>query len=94
MSSQPMMFEAELTLRAQIQARADHPVASGKIFLRQHDRTWTYGQFRDESTRAAHFLLGRLGGIDDQRPGHVAMLLENHLELQRRNRTLEGDMPL
>jgi len=79
--TEPMKFDAELTLRAQIQARADHPEASGKIFLRQHDRTWTYGQFRDESTRAAHFLLGRLGAVDDDRPGHVAMLLENHLEL-------------
>ena len=29
----------------------------------------------------AHFLLGRLGRIDDRRPGHVAMLLENHLQL-------------
>ncbi len=81
MSSDPLKFEADFTLRAQIQARADHPEASGKVFLRQHDRTWTYGQFRDESTRAAHFLLGRLGSIDDKRPGHVAMLLENHLEL-------------
>lgn len=81
MSSDPIQFEAEYTLRAQIQARADHPEASGKIFLRQHERSWTYGQFRDESTRAAHFLLRRLGNIDEKRPGHVAMLLENHLEL-------------
>jgi fatty-acyl-CoA synthase len=29
----------------------------------------------------AHFLLRRLGPIDPHRPGHVAMLLENHLEL-------------
>ena len=29
----------------------------------------------------AHFLRRRLGPIDDARPGHVAMLLENHLEL-------------
>jgi fatty-acyl-CoA synthase len=79
--SLPITFEADLTLRAQIQARADHPEASGKEFLRQHDRSWTFGQFRDESTRAAHFLLGRLGKVDDAHPGHVAMLLENHLEL-------------
>src|SRR5690349_16920802 len=76
-----MTFEADLTLRSQIQARADHPEASGKEFLRQHDRSWTFGQFRDESARAAHFLLGRLGNVDDAHPGHVAMLLENHLEL-------------
>ena len=81
MSNEPMKFDAEFTLRAQIQARADHPEASGKVFLRQHDRTWTYGQFRDESTRAARFLLGRLGAASESRPGHVAMLMENHLEL-------------
>lgn len=81
MSSQPFQFEAELTLRAQIQARADHPEVSVRLFLRQHDRSWTFGQFRDESTRVAHFLLGRLGRADEKNPGHVAMLLENHLEL-------------
>jgi fatty-acyl-CoA synthase len=47
----------------------------------QGDRTWTYRQFRDESVRLAHFLLRRLGPIDDKRPGHVAMILENHFEL-------------
>lgn len=81
MSSSPMTFDADYTLRSQIQARADHKEASGKVFLRHHDRTWTYGQYRDESTRAAHFLLGRLGKVDDRHPGHVAMLLENHFEL-------------
>jgi len=81
LSNVPIQFDAELTLRAQIQARADHPEASERVFLRQHDRTWTYGQFRDESTRAARFLLGRLGAVSDSRPGHVAMLMENHLEL-------------
>lgn len=81
MISQPMQFEAEYTLRAQIQARADSAEASEKVFLRHHDRSWTYGQFRDESTRAAHFLLRRLGPVSEKRPGHVAMVLENHLEL-------------
>lgn len=82
MSSQSLLsFNAEFTLRDQIQARADHPEASARVFLRQNDRTWTYGQFRDESTRAARFMLGRLGTIDERRPGHVAMLLENHFEL-------------
>ncbi|MCP4003613.1 MAG: AMP-binding protein [bacterium] len=81
MSNQPLEFQADFTLRAQIQARAEHPEASGKIFLSQHERSWTYLQFRDESTRMAHFLLRRLGAIDDKRPGHVAMMLENHLEL-------------
>ncbi|MBI5503575.1 MAG: AMP-binding protein [Deltaproteobacteria bacterium] len=81
MPGQAIQFDAEFTLRAQIQARADHPEASGRVFLKQHDRSWTYGQFRDESTRVAHFLLRRLGPIDERRPGHVAMVLENHLEL-------------
>ena len=81
MPSEPILFEAEYTLRDQIRARAEHPEAADKAFVFQHQRSWTYRQFRDESTRAAHFLLRRLGGIDDRRPGHVAMLLENHLEL-------------
>ena len=42
---------------------------------------WSYRQFRDEAVRYAHFLLRRLGPIDDKRPGHVAMLLENQPQL-------------
>ncbi len=76
-----MHFEADFTLRAQIQARAEHPEASSRVFLRQHDRSWTYGRYRDECARTANFLLGRLGAIDEKHPGHVAMLLDNHLEL-------------
>src|SRR5262249_5372917 len=74
-------FDAPLTLGAQIEARAAHPDVAGRVFLRQHDRTWTYRRYRDESVRLAHFLRTRLGRIDDDRPGHVAMFLENHLEL-------------
>ena len=74
-------FDAPLTLGAQIEARATHPDVAGRVFLRQHDRTWTYRRYRDESVRLAHFLRARLGRIDDDRPGHVAMFLENHLEL-------------
>jgi fatty-acyl-CoA synthase len=70
-----------LTVCAQIEARATHPVTENKVFLRQGDRAWTYRRFRDESVRTAHFLRRRLGTIDEARPGHVAMLLENHLEL-------------
>ncbi|RMD81629.1 MAG: hypothetical protein D6815_11280 [Candidatus Dadabacteria bacterium] len=82
MSSEPLLFDADMNLRAQIEARAEHPIASDKVFLRQRERTWTYGRFRNEAVRMAHFLLGRLGRVDDERrPGHVAMLLENHLEL-------------
>ena len=74
-------FNAALTVCAQIEARAAHPATEAKVFLRQGDRAWTYRRFRDESVRGAHFLRRRLGPIDDRRPGHVAMLLENHLEL-------------
>jgi fatty-acyl-CoA synthase len=74
-------FDAPLTLGAQIEARATHPDVAGRVFLRQHDRTWTYRRYRDESVRLAHLLRARLGRVDDDRPGHVAMFLENHLEL-------------
>ena len=74
-------FEAPLLLGAQIEARADHPDLANDPFLLQGDRVWTWRRFRDESVRTAHFLLGRIGTIDERRPGHVAMLLENHFEL-------------
>jgi len=79
--AQPLSFDAPFTVGAQIEARANHPVTTGKVALMQGDRTWTYRQLRDESVRLAHFLLRRLGRIDAARPGHVAMVLENHLEL-------------
>ena len=81
MDDQPIAIEADLTVRAQIQARAEHPTLASKTFVTQHERSWTYGQFRNESARMSHFMLSRLGSIDDNRPGHVAMLLDNHLEL-------------
>jgi acyl-CoA synthetase (AMP-forming)/AMP-acid ligase II len=77
----PLVFDAGFTLGEQIEARAIHPASADKVLLMQGDRTWTYRQFRDESVRLAHLLLRRLGAIDDRRPGHVAMLLENHFEL-------------
>jgi fatty-acyl-CoA synthase len=73
--------QADFTLRAQMEVRAEHPETADKAFVMQHDRVWTYRQFRNESARMGRFLLSRLGAIDDKRPGHVAMLLENHLEL-------------
>lgn len=79
--SDPLTFEAPLLVSAQIEARANHAEASGKVALMQGDRSWTYRQLRDESVRMAHLLLRRLGKSDEQRPGHVAMFLENHLEL-------------
>jgi len=76
--SEPLSFDAPFTVCAQIEARANHPVASSKVFLMQGDRTWTYRQFRDESVRTAHLLLRRLGKGEDN---HVAMILENYFEL-------------
>jgi fatty-acyl-CoA synthase len=80
-ADQPLSFEADFTLRAQMQARAEHPVAADKVFVRQHERSWTYREFRNQSARMGHFLLGRLGKVDDVHPGHVAMMLDNYLEL-------------
>jgi fatty-acyl-CoA synthase len=80
-ATSPLAFEAGFVVGEQIEARAKHPVTENKVLLMQGDRTWTYRQFRDESVRLAHFLLRRLGPIDDARPGHVAMILENHFEL-------------
>ena len=81
MTIEPLTFDAPFTVGAQIEARSQHPVAADRVALMQGDRTWTYRQYRNESVRMAHFLLRRLGAIDEQRPGHVAMVLENHFEL-------------
>ncbi len=74
-------LEAPPVLGAQIEARAQHPELADEPFLLQDDRCWTLRQFRDESVRTAHFLRRRLGPASDARPGHVAMLLDNHFEL-------------
>jgi fatty-acyl-CoA synthase len=74
-------IDAAPTVDAQIEARASHPDVAERVFLRQAEREWSYRRYRDESVRIAHFLLRRLRPIDDSRPGHVAMLLENHLEM-------------
>lgn len=81
MAAPPLTFEAGFTLGEQIEARAQHPGTEKKVLLMQGDRTWTYRQFRDEAVRMSHLLLRRLGTIDESRPGHVAMVLENHFEL-------------
>jgi fatty-acyl-CoA synthase len=78
---QAPQFEAPLTVRDQIEARAAHPVTESKPYLLDGDRSWTYRRYRDESVRHGRFLAARLGACDESRPGHVAMLLENHLEL-------------
>ncbi len=81
MTAAPPTFEAPLHLGAQIEARAAHPEVGERTFLVQHDRSLTYRQYRDECVRIAHLLRRRLGACDESRPAHVAMLLENHLEL-------------
>jgi fatty-acyl-CoA synthase len=74
-------LEAPFTLGAQIEARGRHPWFADRVLLRQGERSWSYRQYRDECVRVAHFLRQRLGAIDAERPGHVAILLDNHLEL-------------
>ncbi len=74
-------IEAPFTLGAQLEARAAHPAVGERPCLRKDGEVWSYRRFRDEAVRYAHFLRQRLGPVDDARPGHVAMLLENHLEL-------------
>jgi fatty-acyl-CoA synthase len=71
-------IDAPWILGAQIEARARQPEFAERVLLRQGDRSWTYREYRDESVRMAHFLLGRLaaGGGGNR----VAVLLENHLE--------------
>jgi fatty-acyl-CoA synthase len=80
-TTEPLRIDAPFTVRDQIEARAQHPRTEDKVLLMQGERAWTYRQFRDESVRTALFLRGRLGRVDDQHPGHVAMILENHFEL-------------
>jgi fatty-acyl-CoA synthase len=74
-------IDAPFTLGAQLDARAAHRELAERTVLRCGDVSWTYRQLRDEAVRYGHFLLRRLGRIDEQRPGHVAMLLENQPEL-------------
>ncbi|MCZ6783540.1 MAG: AMP-binding protein [Proteobacteria bacterium] len=81
MPSQPPQIVAPFTLGAQIEARAQHSDIADRILLRQGSRSWSYRRYRDECVRTAHFLLRRLGPLGEARPGHVAMILENHFEL-------------
>ena len=61
-------FDAPLLIGAQIEARAAHPEVAARVFLRQHDRTWTYRRYRDES-RADGALPPRRLGRDRRRSG-------------------------
>jgi fatty-acyl-CoA synthase len=74
-------FVAPLILGAQIEARANHQLVANRPFLMQDDRTWTYRRYRDECVRLAHLLRRRLGRVDEEHAGHVAMYMENHLEV-------------
>lgn len=79
--AETLTLDVPLTLRDQIEARAQHALTENKTVLMHGDRTWTYKQYRDECVRMAHLLRRRMGPVDERRPGHVAMFLENHLEL-------------
>ncbi len=70
-----------LTLGATIDLRGTDPETAERVFLKQGDRSWTFSEYRGECLRYAQLLLARLGESDSFRPGHVAMLLENHMEL-------------
>src|SRR5262249_13165642 len=41
-STDPLTFDAAFTIGAQIEARAQHPVAAHKVMLMHGDRSWTY----------------------------------------------------
>ena len=77
----PLEVDAPLVLGAQIEARATLPELASRPLLVDASRSWTWRRFRDECVRTALFLQARLGPIDEQRPGRVAMILENHFEL-------------
>ncbi|MDX1650141.1 MAG: AMP-binding protein, partial [Myxococcota bacterium] len=74
-------IDVPFTFGAQLEARASHPALGERPFLLQDDRVWSWRRYRDECVRVAHFLLRRLGPCSDDRPGHVAMMLDNHPEL-------------
>jgi fatty-acyl-CoA synthase len=74
-------IDAPLVLGAQLDARAAHPEVGDRVVLRAGDRSLTYRALRDEAVRIAHFVREQLGVVDEARPAHVAMLMENHPEL-------------
>src|SRR5262245_50178783 len=79
--SAPISFPAApLTVRDQIRVRAEFPATADKVFIKHDARRVTYAQYRDEASRAAHFILSRTRQATGEAP-HVAMLLENHVEL-------------
>ena len=81
MAMLPPEIDAPFTVGAQLEARALHPELRDRPFAVHDDRVWSWADFRNESVRMADLLLGRLGRPGESGQGHVAMLLENHLEL-------------
>ncbi len=75
-----MLETVDLTVRHQLEARADHPEIGGRVFLRTRDEEWTYRRFRDRACALSHFLLRRTGGLGADTQGRVAMLADNHPE--------------
>ena len=55
--SNPPAAAPPLTLGAQIDARALDAAHAERVFLCQHERSWTFRRYRDECLRYAHFLL-------------------------------------
>ncbi len=81
MPAESPQFDVPLTFAAQMEARSQHPEVAERVALEQGVRTWTYRQLRDESVRYGHFLLQRSDTVSSENPRHVAVMLENHLEL-------------
>ncbi len=75
-----MLDTVDLTVRHQLEARADHPEIGGRVFLRTRDEEWTYRRFRDTACALSHFLLRRAVDRSDGAPGRVAILADNHPE--------------
>jgi fatty-acyl-CoA synthase len=73
-------LEVSLTVRDQIEARAQHPDLAERTFLLEGKRAWTYAEFRERSVRMAQLFRTRLGATDAGKPGRVGLLLENCLE--------------
>jgi len=79
--AESLNFDAPLTIPGQLDARVAHPAIADRVFIMHDERSWTYRQYRAESIRMAHFLHQRLGRSDENRPGHVAMFSQNHMEI-------------
>lgn len=81
MATASIDIQAPFTISGQLEARAHHPEVAGRIAASHDATSWTYKALRDASVRTSHFLLQRLGAIEPDRPGHVAMMMENSLDL-------------